>query len=367
MLIQTHTMKYIFLILSLLFFQFNQVHSQRNCGKYKVKLYSHWHQGWNGHSLAIKINNNVVYPNVGETWIQGQVPFEFEFTVQPNDVISTYFKRNGNGWADDCKYEIYDNNNNLVATRDGAGSGLSGGPENVYGLLACPSASKCGTFTVELIDGYGGNGWGGSSLDIFINNSLYVSGTHQDLSYAWADAEDISFAVEANDKIDIIYNASSAPFDYYYDAYKVFDTQGNLIRVVSNQGNPTPLANSQRLFACPNYTEPISNLTVSPKDKYFKNSFRNSSISTIKSINDMTVYPNPAKDLSLINFNIFKESDVTIEVTDISGKIVYSNFYPNISGQHAIEIYVKDLNKGLYFVNLYANGEITSKKLTVTN
>ncbi len=353
-------------LLILLFFQSFQVHSQSACGNYKVKLYTHGWNGWNGHSLAIKINNNIVYPNVGETWISGHVPFEFDFPVQSNDVISIYFKRNGNGWADNCKFEVYDNNNNLIATRDGAGSGLSGGPENVYGLLACPSASKCGTFTVELIDGYGGNGWGGSSLDIFINNSLYVSGTHQDFSYAWADCEDISFVVEANDKIDIIYNASANSFDYYYDAYKVFDTQGNLIRVVSNQGDSIPLGNSQRIFACPNYVEPRPNLTISPKDKYFKNSFRNSSSTITKSIKNMIMYPNPAKDLSLINFNILEESDVKIEVIDISGKIIYSNFYPSISGQQAIEIDVKDLNKGLYFVNLYANGEITSKKLTVT-
>ena len=91
--------------------------------------------------MAIKINNNVVYSNVGESWISGHVPFEFDFPVQSNDVISIYFKRNGNGWADNCKYEVYDNNNNLIVTRDGAGSGSSGGPENVYGLLACSSAS----------------------------------------------------------------------------------------------------------------------------------------------------------------------------------------------------------------------------------
>ena len=352
--------------LILFFFQCFQVHSQSACGNYKVKLYTHWFSGWNGHSLAIKINNNVVYSNVGESWISGHVPFEFDFPVQSNDVISIYFKRNGNGWADNCKYEVYDNNNNLIVTRDGAGSGSSGGPENIYGLLACSSASKCGTFTVELIDGYGGNGWGNSSLDIFINNSLYVSGTHQDLSYAWADAEDISFAVEANDKIDIIYNASATQFDYYYDAYKVFDTQGNLIRVVSNQGDSIPLGNSQRIFACPNYVEPRPNLTVSPIDKYFKNSFRNSSSATIKSIRDMIVCPNPTKELSSINFNILEESDVTIQVKNISGKIVQTNFYPNILGQQVIEIDVKDLNNGLYFVNLCANGEITSKKLTVS-
>ena len=179
---------------------------------------------------------------------------------------------------------MYDNNNNLIATRDGAGSGSWLGPENVYGLLACPSASKCGTFTVELIDGYGGNGWGGSSLDVYINNSLYLTGTHQDLSYAWADAEDISFAVEANDKIDLIYNASSTPWDYYQDAYKVFDSQGNLIQVVSNQGDSVPLANLQRIFACPNYTPSRPTYDLKPKDpKGFMREIKSSNFNIEKS------------------------------------------------------------------------------------
>lgn len=342
------------------------INSQNTCGNFKVILYTHSVYGWNGHSLAIKINDNIVYPNVGETWLSGHVPYEFEFPVQSNDVISTYFKRNGNGWAANCKYEVYDNNNNLLETRDGAGSGHWNGPENVYGLIACKSASVCGTFTIELIDGYGGNGWGGSSLDVYINNSLYVTGTHQDLSYAWADSEDISFAVEANDKIDIIYNASSTPWDYYLDAYKVFDTQGNLIRLVSNQGDSIPLANSQRIYTCPNYTEPRPNLTISPKDKYYKNSSFKSSYKTKDVINELLVYPNPTKNSSLISFSLIEKSNVKIEITDVSGKVVHSQYFHNSNqGQYAIEINVTDLNNGLYFVNLHANGELRSKKLTV--
>ena len=202
---------------------------------------------------------------------------------------------------------------------------------------------------------------------MYINNSLYVTGTHQDLSYAWADAEDISFAVEANDKIDIIYNASSTPWDYYLDAYKVFDTQGNLIRVVSNQGDSIPLANSQRIYTCPNYTEPRPNLTISPKkDKYYKNSSFKSSNKTKDAINELLVYPNPTKNSSLISFSLIEKSNVKIEITDVSGKVVHSKYFHNSNqGQYAIEINVTDLNNGLYFVNLHANGELRSKKLTI--
>ena len=340
------------LVLLLLFLTPLFYQAQNSCGNYKVKLYTHWFDGWNGHSLAIKINNNVVYSNVGETWVSGQAPFEFEFPVQANDVISMYFKRNGNSWADDCKYEVYDNNNNLIATRDGAGSGHSGGPENVYGLLACPSSSKCGTFTVELIDGYGGNGWGGSSLDVYINNSLYITGTHQDLSYAWADAEDISFAVEANDKIDLIYNPSSTPFDYYYDAYKVFDSQGNLIRLVSNQGDSVPLANSQRIFACPNYTPPRPIYNLKPKEpkgfmggrKSTNLNSKQADLSSNLSVQQVDVFPIPSKSEVFIRS---KKNFVRYEILDLNGRLVLQNQLDKNP------INISDLESNIYYLRLF--------------
>ena len=359
-------MKTSILLFLLLFFQTLQVHSQSECGNFKVKLYTHWYHGWNGHSLAIKINNNVVYPNVGETWVQGHVPFEFEFPVQANDVISTYFKRNGQGWANDCKYEVYDNNNNLIATRDGAGSGSAGGPENVYGLLACPSASKCGTFTVELIDGYGGNGWGGSSLDVYINNSLYVSGTHQDLSYAWVDAEDISFAVEANDKIDIIYNPSSNPFDYYYDAYKVFDTQGNLIQVVSNQGNSIPLTNLQRIFACPNHTPSRPIYDLKPKEpKGFMGGRKSTNFNIEKPdfssallSQQVEVFPIPSKNEVFI---CSKENFVRYELFDLNGRVVLQNQLDDNS------IDIRNLEINIYYLRLFDDSNYYIVKKIVKN
>ena len=354
------------LVLLLLFLIPLLYQAQNVCGNYKVKLFTHSVFGWNGHSLAIKINNNVVYPNVGETWVSGHAPIEFEFPVQSDDVISIYFKRNGSGWADDCKYEVYDNNNNLIAIRDGAGSGSSGGPENVYGLLACPSPSKCGTFTVELIDGYGGNGWGGSSLDVYINNSLYVSGTHQDLSYAWADAEDISFAVEANDKIDLIYNASSAPFDYYYDAYKVFDSQGNLIRVVSNQGDTVPLANSQRIFACPNYTPSRPIYDLKPKEpkgfmgerKSTNFNIEKSNFSTALLSQKVEVFPMPSKSQVFIRS---KKTFVRYELFDLNGRVVLQNQLDENS------IDISNLEANIYYLILFDDSKNYTVKKIVKN
>ena len=78
------------------------------------------------------------------------------------------------------------------------------------------------------------------------------------------------------------------------------------------------------------------------------------------------IYPNPAKDIAVINFNLNEVCDVEIEITDLSGKVVYTNSLNNATGFQNINLNVENMNSGLYFVNLKTNGESISKKLTIT-
>ena len=142
----------------------------QSCSDYRIRLSrtnSFFCDGWEGNSIAVKINNVIVYPDV--TLSSNQNVFDFYFPVNTDDVVSVLFKRNGSD-ADCCKYEIFDGSNNLLETRNGDGTGSNGGPENVMGLLACPSGFKCGTYKVEMFDYYG-NGWGGSFMQVFINGN----------------------------------------------------------------------------------------------------------------------------------------------------------------------------------------------------
>ena len=97
----------------------------QSCGDYSVKLSKTemFCDGWEGNSIAIKINNVIVYPDV--TLTQGQNSYDFFFPVNTDDVVSVLFKRNGS-YADCCKYQIFDSNNNLLETRDGDGTGSNG-------------------------------------------------------------------------------------------------------------------------------------------------------------------------------------------------------------------------------------------------
>ena len=77
------------------------------------------------------------------------------------------------------------------------------------------------------------------------------------------------------------------------------------------------------------------------------------------------VFPNPTKDLAVINFNLDKTCDVTVEITDMTGKVIFSRNLDNASGFQNVNINVENMNNGIYFVNLKTDANILSKKLTV--
>ncbi|TNF50007.1 MAG: T9SS type A sorting domain-containing protein [Bacteroidetes bacterium] len=79
----------------------------------------------------------------------------------------------------------------------------------------------------------------------------------------------------------------------------------------------------------------------------------------------MSVYPNPANDLSNVSFELNNEADVNITVTDLSGKVVYTNALGTVNGTQNVAINTTALNNGVYFVNLSVNGTVSSEKLVV--
>lgn len=82
-------------------------------------------------------------------------------------------------------------------------------------------------------------------------------------------------------------------------------------------------------------------------------------------INSFNVYPNPTSDFAVINFELNKMADVQISITDMTGKVVYSNELSNVSGIKSVSISAENMNNGIYFVNLMSNGSKMSQKLTI--
>ncbi|MBW8049376.1 MAG: T9SS type A sorting domain-containing protein [Cytophagales bacterium] len=77
-------------------------------------------------------------------------------------------------------------------------------------------------------------------------------------------------------------------------------------------------------------------------------------------------YPNPFKNLTIINYSILKDTKLKIEIIDIKGQIIKVpvNEY-KISGEYTLRLDVTGMNSGIYFFKLSSNNYTLTKKMIV--
>jgi hypothetical protein len=69
------------------------------------------------------------------------------------------------------------------------------------------------------------------------------------------------------------------------------------------------------------------------------------------------VYPNPANRFACITFNQVSRSEMTLELVDNSGRMVYSTRIP--TGISKQEIPIDELPEGLYMIRLFSQQKLT--------
>ncbi len=80
----------------------------------------------------------------------------------------------------------------------------------------------------------------------------------------------------------------------------------------------------------------------------------------------LNVFPNPANDYAQINFQLAAETEVAITVSDITGKLVYSeNKGSMTTGRHFAMINTAALEKGFYTIAVQTNNSRNTAKLIV--
>ena len=79
----------------------------------------------------------------------------------------------------------------------------------------------------------------------------------------------------------------------------------------------------------------------------------------------MSVYPNPASSAATVSLYIGKASNVTMKLVDFAGKIVSEKEYGSVQGNFEVNVNTSNLKAGVYFVELTADGQKTSKKLII--
>jgi hypothetical protein len=81
---------------------------------------------------------------------------------------------------------------------------------------------------------------------------------------------------------------------------------------------------------------------------------------------NLTVYPNPAKDVANVNYELENNSTVTLSIADLSGKVVFTTTNENVSaGKHSIAVPTSGLANGVYTYTFSAGNAVVTEKLVI--
>jgi hypothetical protein len=86
----------------------------------------------------------------------------------------------------------------------------------------------------------------------------------------------------------------------------------------------------------------------------------------INSVSALKLYPNPASSQVAVEFELIENSQVTIAIVDLTGKIVGTSVSNQFNkGFNSVEIPTSDLLNGFYFVNIVSEKGAKTAKLSV--
>jgi hypothetical protein len=86
-------------------------------------------------------------------------------------------------------------------------------------------------------------------------------------------------------------------------------------------------------------------------------------LSESQKIRDIKTFPNPSNEYLSVAFFLEQSSDVKIFITDVSGKVIQKEYFKGNVGDNIKTIYLGNLNKGIYLVNIRTCHNTMYKKI----
>lgn len=80
---------------------------------------------------------------------------------------------------------------------------------------------------------------------------------------------------------------------------------------------------------------------------------------------NLNIIPNPSKGSTQLSFYSSSNASTQINITNVSGKIIKSIIIESYAGENKINLNLKDVHQGLYFVSLILNNQKTTQKLII--
>ncbi len=91
------------------------------------------------------------------------------------------------------------------------------------------------------------------------------------------------------------------------------------------------------------------------------------SVDEIPSLKSLDVFPNPAVDQFSISMDLIQAENVSIDLTDITGKVIYTEDFGNLSsGQITKTVDVNNLESGIYMANIMIGTKSVTTKVYVS-
>jgi hypothetical protein len=85
-----------------------------------------------------------------------------------------------------------------------------------------------------------------------------------------------------------------------------------------------------------------------------------------KPVLNFAIYPNPAKDNLFVTFDLLEEKSVEVQLKDVLGRTVKQSAKEHMAyGHHEMPFVITGLSSGIYFVNVTANGTVTTQKIVI--
>jgi hypothetical protein len=84
-----------------------------------------------------------------------------------------------------------------------------------------------------------------------------------------------------------------------------------------------------------------------------------------KSINKLSVVPNPFTYSTKISFSTSINSPVFFTVKNILGKTVFTKTIQAVKGKNTVPFFKRNLSKGIYIYTLQSKNYITSKRFVI--
>lgn len=88
-------------------------------------------------------------------------------------------------------------------------------------------------------------------------------------------------------------------------------------------------------------------------------------ISEFNEFNEFGLYPVPASEILYVNFESSSSADVTINITDLRGRVIRTQNYSPGIGTNLIEMEIQDLSEGTYLIEAFSHQARTVRKFEV--